>query len=156
MDGENQGHSPTQDNPENIPSTSSNILTGGHLPMVELGLVPYSPYKHHEVACLEDVYFNPKRKAIVRKNENTLKMGTQPEITIVTEKTVLKNVEEDPMQMASMGVAAATANAHNISMLTETLDQYKGKMEEIKNVLRKEERVGRESKRNYEATLLYY
>ena len=58
--------------------------------------------------------------------------------------------------MASMGVATATANAHNISKLTETIDQYKGKMEEMKEVLRKEERVGRESKIKYEATLLDY
>ena len=69
MDGENQGHSPTQDNPENIPSTSSNILTGGHLPMVELRLVSFTPSKQHEVACLEDVYFDPKRKSIVWKTE---------------------------------------------------------------------------------------
>ena len=73
--------------------------------MVELGLVPFTPSKQHEVACLEDVYFDPKRKAIVWKIEKTLKMETQPEITTVTEKTVVKNVEEDPKQMASMGVA---------------------------------------------------
>ena len=58
--------------------------------------------------------------------------------------------------MASMGVATANANAHNISKLTETFDQYKGKMEEMKEVLRKEERVGWESKRKYEATLSDY
>ena len=83
-------------------------------------------------------------------------MGTQPRITIVTEKTVVKNVEEDPKQMASMGVATATPNAHNISRLTETLEQYKGKMVEMKEVLRKEERVGQDSKRKYEATLSNY
>ena len=72
------------------------------------------------------------------KTDKPLKMGTQTGITTVTEKTVVKNVEEYPKQMASMGVA----NAHNISRLTETLDQYKGKMAEMKEVLRKEERVG--------------
>ena len=74
----------------------------------------------------------------------------------MTEKMVVKNVEEDPKQMDSMGVATTTANAHNISNLTETFDQYKGKMAEMKEVLRKEERVGRESKRKYEATLSDY
>ena len=38
------------------------------------------------------------------------------------EKTIMRNVEEDPKQMASMGVATTTANAHNISRLTETID----------------------------------
>ena len=41
-----------------------------------------------------------------------------------------------------MGIVTAHANAHNISKITETLDQYKGKMEEMKEVIRKEERVG--------------
>ena len=82
-----------------------------------------------------------------------MKMGIQPDITTMTEKTVVTNVEEEPKQMASMGIATAHANAHNISKLTETLDQYKGKMIEMKEVLRKEERVGQESKRKYEATL---
>ena len=83
-------------------------------------------------------------------------MGIQPKITIVTEKMVVKYVEEDPKQMASMGIATTDANAHNISKLTKTLDQYKGKMAELKEVLKKEERVGRESKRKYEATLSDY
>ena len=91
--------------------------------MVELGLVPFTPSKQHEVACLDDVYFDSKRKAIVWKNEKTLKMETQPGITTVTEKTVVKNVEEDPKQMASMGIATATANSHNISRITKTIDR---------------------------------
>ena len=92
--------------------------------MVEMGLAPFTLYEQHEVACLEDVYFDPKRKSIVWKIENTLKMVTQPGITTITEKTVVKNVEEDPKQMASMGVATATTNAHNISRLTEATDHY--------------------------------
>ena len=110
--------------------------------MVEMGLVPFTPSKQHEGACLEDVYFDPKSKSVVWKIEKTLKMGTQPRITTVTEKTVVRNVEEDPKQMASMGVASTTTNAHNISRLIEIIDWYKGKMVEMKEVLRKEERVG--------------
>ena len=90
--------------------------------MVELGLVPFILSKQHEVACLENVIFYHKRKSIVWRTKNNLKMGIQLEITIVTEKTVVKDVEEDPKQMASMGIAIAHANAHNISKLTKTLD----------------------------------
>ena len=112
--------------------------------MVELGLVPFTPSKQHEVACLENVYFDPKRNSIVWRKEKNLKMGIQPEITIVTKKTVIKYVEGYPKQMSSMGIATAHANSHNISKLTETLVQYKGKMEQMKELLRKEERVGQE------------
>ena len=60
--------------------------------MVELGLVPFTPSKQHEVACMENVFFDPKRKSIVWRTEKTLNMGTQPEITTVTEKMVVKDV----------------------------------------------------------------
>ena len=92
MDNENQGQDPTPDNTKNIPSTSSNILTEVNIPMVELGLVPFTPSKQHEFACSEDIFFYPKRKSIVWKTENTLKMGTQPGITTVIEKTFINNV----------------------------------------------------------------
>ena len=53
--GEDQRWSPVRNDPEDLPSTSENILTGGHLPLVELELVPFTPLKHYEVACLKDV-----------------------------------------------------------------------------------------------------
>ena len=65
----------------------------------------------------------------------------------------MSNVEAHPKQVASMGIANAYANAHNVDRLTKTIEQYKGKMAEMKEFLRKEEKVGRESKRKYEATL---
>ena len=65
----------------------------------------------------------------------------------------MKNVEEHPKQLASMGIANSYANAHNVERIMENIEQYKGKMAEMKEVLRKEEKVGIESKRKYEATL---
>ena len=82
-----------------------------------------------------------------------MKTGTQPKITMVTKRTVVKDVEEDLLQMASWGVATVQVNAHNISKLKETIDQYKDRMTQMKDTLRKEERVGRESKRKYDATI---
>ena len=107
QDMENQEQNMDQDNLESVPSTSGDILTRGHLPIVELGSVPFTPLKQHEVASLDNVFFNPKRKTIVWRSEKTLKIGNQLEVTTVTEKTVVKNVEEDPEQMASIGVATA-------------------------------------------------
>ena len=65
----------------------------------------------------------------------------------------MKNVEENPKQLASMGIENSCDNAHNVDKLLENIEQYKGKMAEMKEVLRKEEKVGRDSKRKYEATL---
>ena len=66
----------------------------------------------------------------------------------------MSNVEAHPKQLDSMGIANAYSNAHNVDKLTETIEQYKGKMAKMKDVLRKEEKVGRESKQKYESTLL--
>ena len=44
----------------------------------------------------------------------------------------MKNVEENPDQLASMGIANAYANAHNVDMLLENIEQYKGKMVKMK------------------------
>ena len=49
-------------------------------------------------------------------------MGDQPPVTTIIERTIVKNVEDNPKQMASMGIAFAYANAHNIDKLIETLD----------------------------------
>ena len=61
----------------------------------------------------------------------------------------MKNVEEHPKELAAMGIANAYANAHNMEKFMENIEQYKGKMDEIYEVLRKEEKVGREFKRKY-------
>ena len=62
MGNEDPGQSPIQDNPESLPSASSSILTGGHLPMVEMGLVPFTPSNKYDVSCFEDIRFDPKTK----------------------------------------------------------------------------------------------
>ena len=65
LGGEDQEQSPARDNPKDPPSTFETILIGGHLPIVEMGLVAFTPSKEYDVACLEDVHFNPKMKSIV-------------------------------------------------------------------------------------------
>ena len=55
--------------------------------------------------------------------------------------------------MASIGIETTQVNSYNVSKLKGAVDQYKDKMAKIKESLRKEERVGRETKRKYDATL---
>ena len=79
-------------------------------------------------------------------------MGDRPPVTTVTERIVVDIFEDNQKKMASLGIANAYANPHNIYKLTETLEKFKGKMDKMKDVLRKEESVYRESKRKYEDT----
>ena len=65
-----------QDNPKDPTSTSGDIITRGHLPIAELGLVSFTPSKQHVVSCLDKVFFDPKWKTIVWRAEKKLKVGT--------------------------------------------------------------------------------
>ena len=121
-----------------------------------MGLVPFTPSKYYDVACLEDIGFDPKMKSLKWRTEKILKVGTQPPVTIVTEKTVVNNVEDNSKQLASMGITTTYANAHYVDKLTKNIYHYKGKMAEMKEFLRKGERVCKESKRKYEDTLSDY
>ena len=87
-----------------------------------MGLVPFTPSKQYDVAFLEDIHFDPTMKSIRWRIEKTLRVGTQPPVTIVTERTVMSNVEEHPKQLASIGIANAYSNAHNIDKLTENIE----------------------------------
>ena len=120
--------------------------------MVEMGLVPFTPSKQYDISILEDMHFYPKKKSIMWRTEKTLRMGDQPSVTTMTERIVVKNVEDNLKQMASMGIASAYENSHNVNNPIEAIKQYKGKMVEMKDVMRKEEKVCIEAKRKYEAT----
>ena len=55
--------------------------------------------------------------------------------------------------MASIGFATAQVNVYNVSKMNAAIDQYKYKMAQMKEALRKEQGEGREEKRKYDATL---
>ena len=65
-----------QDNLADPHSTSGDTITGGHLPLAELGLVPFTLSEHHVVACLDTVFFDPKKKTIVWRSKKILKVCT--------------------------------------------------------------------------------
>ena len=52
-----------------------------------------------------------------------------------------------------VGLAAAQANAVNVSKMVEDVDQSKEKMSRMKETLRKERGEGQELKRKYDDTL---
>ena len=99
------------------------------------------------MACLKYIYFDPKTKSITWRTEKTLKVGTHPLVTTVTKTIVMNNVEEHPKQLASVGIENSHSNAHIVDRILEKIHQYKGKMAKMKEVLRKEKKVSRESKR---------
>ena len=127
-------HDTTQDNPIDPPSTSSDTITGGHLPLAKLGLVPFTPSKHHTVVCLDTVLFDPKKKSIVRRLKG-LKVGTQSDVVTVIEKTIVKLTNQDPIFLASINIAGAQASVDNVGKLVEDVENYKERMCVLKRTL---------------------
>ena len=67
-------------------------------------------------------------------------------VTKITERDVMKSIDEYPKLMASIGVTT-------MDILKEIVDQYKDKMVRVKDTLMKERGEGQEMKRTHEATL---
>ena len=114
-----------QDNLVDPPPTSDNTIMGGHLPLAELGLVPFTPSKHHAVACLDTIFFDPKKKTIVCRLEKRLRIDTQPEVVMTTDKIIVQDANQDPVFLASVIIAATQANADDVGKLVEDVEHYK-------------------------------
>ena len=129
------------------------MIIGGHVSLAKLGLVPFTPSKHHAVACLDTIFFDKSKKTIVRSSEKRLKIGTQPDVITMTEKTVVENTNQDPKFLASVSIAATQVNANNVDKLMEDAEHYKEKTIKMKDTLINERGEGKELKRKHEAIL---
>ena len=98
---------------------------GGHLPLAELGLVPFTPSKHHAVACLDTIFFDPKKKTIVWRSEKRLRIDTQPKVVTTTDKIIVQDANQDPVFLASVIIAATQDNADDVGKLVEDVEHYK-------------------------------
>ena len=152
-DRENLDQDTAQDNPMHHPAPSSDMITRGNVLLAELVLVPFTPSKHHAVACLGTIFFDKSMKTIVRRSEKMLKIGTQPNTITVTEKTIVEKTNQDPKFLASISVVTAQVNADNVEKLMEDAYHYKEKMIKMEDTLIKEIGEGQELKRKHEATL---
>ena len=59
-----------------------------------------------------------------------------------------------PKLLAAAGVASALANADNVNQMVDDLEQYKEKMSQVKETLRKERGEGKSLKIKYVDTLI--
>ena len=69
--------------------------------------------------------------------ETRVNAEDHPVEIMVMEKTVLHGPNKYPKLLAMEGVASTLANAYNVGKLVEDIDQYKEKMSQMKEILRK-------------------
>ena len=66
-----------------------------------------------------------------------------------TEKTIVHETKTDPRLMARAGVASALANEDNVDKIMTDLEQYKKKVVQMKETLKKERGKGKIIKRKH-------
>ena len=72
---------------------------------------------------------------------------------MVTEKTIVYGTDKDPRFLAKVGVASALANEDNVDKIMTDLEQYKKKVVQMKETLKKERGEGQSLKRKHEDIL---
>ena len=99
-------------------------MTGIPTPLVELGLIPFTPSREQAVANLDTIFFDLEKKRIVRRKEKRMKMGDQPVAVMVTEKTIMHRIDEDPRLLAMEGIEVGQDNAVNVGKMAGDTEQY--------------------------------
>ena len=72
---------------------------------------------------------------------------------MVTEKIVIHGTNKNPKLLARAGVASALANVDNMDKMVDDLEQYKEKISQMKEPLKKERGEGQSLKRKHEDSL---
>ena len=71
------------------------------------------------------------------RSEKRLDTSDHPVEIMVIEKIVLQGTNKDPKLLVMTGVAVDLSNVDNVRKLVEDIDQYKEKMSQMKETLRK-------------------
>ena len=142
----------THDNLVDPLVSSGDTLVGSEVPLVELGLVPFTPSHKHVMASLDTILFDKNKKRIARRSEKRLKIGDRPVEVMVTERTVMQGTDEDPQLLAMASMATVQANANNVNKLVEDVEHYKQRMLKMKETLVKERGEGQDLKRKHDDT----
>ena len=72
---------------------------------------------------------------------------------MVTEKTIVHGTDKDPRLLAREGVASALANEDNVDKIMTDLEQYRKKVVQMKETMKKERGERQSLKRKHEDIL---
>ena len=128
-------------------------MTRNLSPLVELGLIPFTPSREQVVANLNIIVFDLEKKRIARRTEKRMKMGDHPVAVMVIENKVMHRTDEYHQLLAMADVETSQANIVNVSKLVKDIEQYKENMSQMKETLRKERGEGHDLKRKHDDIL---
>ena len=73
---------------------------------------------------------------------------------MVNEKIVIHGTNKDPKLLARVGVASALTNVDNLDKMVDDMEQYKEKISQMRETLKKERGEGQILKRKHEDSLI--
>ena len=88
------------------------------------------------------------------RSEKRVDTRDQPIEIMVMKKRIIHGTNKDPKLLVMAGVASALANADNVGKMVDDLEQYKEKMSQMKETLRKERGEGKILKRKHDDSLI--
>ena len=88
------------------------------------------------------------------RTEKRVDIGDQTVEIMVMEKTVIHGRNKYPKLLAMAGVASALTNADNVGKMVDDLEQYKEKMSQMKETLKKERGEGQSLERKHDDSLI--
>ena len=98
------------------------------------------------------IFFDKRKKRIVRSKEKRLNVGDHPVEVVVMENTVIQGRNEYPKILAMTSIAEIQANIDNVSNLVEEVGYYKERTSHMKETMRKERGEGKELKIKHDDT----
>ena len=87
------------------------------------------------------IFYHKNNKRIVMRTEKKVDTEEKQRV-MVTEKTIVHETDKDPRLMAREGVASALVNEDNVDKIMTDLEQYKKKVVQMKENLKKERSEG--------------
>ena len=105
--------------------------------MLEFRLIPFTPSQGQEVADLNTIFYDKNKKRIVMRTENMVDTGKMHIGVMVTKKKFVHVTNKDPKLLAMEGVASTLANADNVDKMVDDMEQYKEKISQMRETLKK-------------------
>ena len=147
-----QEHTQSHDDLTKSSVPSSSTVIGDTTPTLGIELIPFIPSKEKEVANLNTIFYDKSKKIIVMRTEIKVYIGEKQGI-MVTEKTIFHGIDKDPRHLAKESVASSLTNEDNVDKIMIYLEQYKNKVVQMKETLKKERGEGQSLKRKHEDIL---
>ena len=137
------------ENPEVQDLEVPTVSTPGQSMVPTLKLVPFEQRKEDEIPDFNTIFYDKKKKRIVKRMERKVETGGLP-CKMITDTPVVLGTNRDPRFTIRAGAALIQASEDNVGRIMTDLELSKKSTTQLKDTLRREREEGNRLKRKYE------